>query len=232
MNRHSGRIWRDAAIAIAVLLATGPFLFAVVEKPQGPAPAPLQSPLQSPIEPTPPPAVPTPSPPDRPATATPPLVSTPERAPDSTATPDMRSTSNAVIATLTAQAIPPTFPPVPTPRPVGAGPEQTAQPPRTATPLPDLSGITLLSLSDKVYAGGAGTLTIRTRPDAVCHLQIERARTDGYASQRAGILRRAGSNGVIAWVWAVDAGESPGMITLLVDCGAAGAAQYQIEVVK
>ncbi|MCS6846276.1 MAG: hypothetical protein RMN52_01010 [Anaerolineae bacterium] len=253
MSAHSGRIWRDAGILIAGVLVIGAILFAAFGQPQQPAPAPLQSPLQSPIQPTPPVATPTAPPPPppppqpttpagpppiAPTTATPLFVPTVERTPvflpTSFGTPDIRSTSDAVIATLTAQAIPPTVPVV-TRRPIGAGPEQTAQAPRTPTPLPDPSGITLLSLSNKVYAGGAVALTIRTQPNAVCQLQIARVQADG--SQRiapvpGGASRRAGSDGVVAWIWAVDANEPAGPATLLVSCDSVGTVQYQIEVAR
>ncbi len=250
MNAHSGRTWRDAAILVAGVLVVGAIVFAAGQ-PQQPAPAPLQSPLQSPIQPTapiatptaplPPPPQPTaPSgpPPIAPTTATPLFVPTVERTPlflpTPFGTPDIRSTSDAVIATLTAQAIPPTMP-VATRRPIGAGPEQASQAPRTPTPPPDPSGITLLSLSNKVYAGGAVALTIRTQPNAVCHLQIARMRADG--SQHivpipAGASRRAGGDGIAAWIWAVDANEPIGPATLLVNCDAIGTVQYQIEVTK
>lgn len=251
MNAHSGRTWRDAAILVAGVLVIGAIFFAAFGQPQQPAPAPLQSPLQSPIQPTapiatptaPPPPPPQPTtppgpPPIAPTTATPLFVPTVERTPvflpTPFGTPDIRSTSDAVIATLTAQALPPTVPVV-TRRPIGAGPEQAAQAPRTPTPLPDPSGITLLSLSDKVYAGGAVALTIRTKPDAICHLQVARVQADGSQSVMpvpGGASRRAGSNGVVAWIWAVDAGEPAGPATLLVNCDAIGAVQYQIEVAK
>ncbi|BCX05947.1 MAG: hypothetical protein KatS3mg053_3885 [Candidatus Roseilinea sp.] len=250
MNAHSGRTWRDAAILIAGILVVGAILFAAAGQPQQPAPAPLQSPLQSPIQPTPPPVatptaplpppptVPAGPPPIAPTTATPLFVPTVERTPiflpTPLGTPDIRSTSDAVIATLTAQAIPPTVPVV-TRRPIGAGPDQAVQMPRAPTPLPDPSGITLLSLSDRVYAGGAIALTIRTKPDAVCNLQIARAQADGgqrLAPVSGGASRRAGSDGVVAWIWAVDANEPAGLATLLVSCDAIGTVQYQIEVAR
>ncbi|GIV84047.1 MAG: hypothetical protein KatS3mg052_1054 [Candidatus Roseilinea sp.] len=228
MNAHLGRAWRDAALLVAGVLIVSAIVFAA-GRPQQPAPAPLQSPLQSPIQTTTPIA---------PITTTPLFAPTVEPSPLFSPTPfgapDIRSTSDAVIATLTAQAIPPTIP-VATRRPIGAGPEQASPAPRTPTPPPDPSGITLLSLSDKVYAGGAVALTIRTQPNATCHLQIARMRADGnqqVAPIPSGASRRAGSDGVVAWIWAVDAHEPIGPATLLVHCDAIGTVQYQIEVTK
>ncbi len=252
MNGHPGRIWRDVVIAIAGVMVIGTIFFAAAGRPEQPGPAPLQSPIHAPIQPTvpivatptaPPPAIPQPTvpagpPPIAPTTATPLFVPTVERTPvflpTPFGTPDIRSTSDAVIATLTAQAIPPTVPPV-TRRPVGSGPDQAVQVQRTPTPLPDPSGITLLSLSDRVYAGGAVALTIRTTPGAVCNLQTARMRADGSRSIvliQGGALRRAGSDGVVAWIWAVGTDEPVGPLPLLVSCDSVGTTQYQIEVVK
>lgn len=78
-------------------------------------------------------------------------------------------------------------------------------------------------------------MTIRTKPDAICHLQVARVQADGSQSVMSvpgGASRRAGSNGVVAWIWAVDAGEPAGPAMLLVNCDAIGAVQYQIEVAK
>ncbi len=228
MNAHLGRTWRDAALLVAGALVVGTIVF-VAGQPQ--QPAPLQSPIATPTMSPGPTSI-------APATATPLFTPTVERTPSllptPSSTPDMRSTSESVIATLTAQAIPPTVPVV-TRRPIGAGPRQAA--PATRTPLPPAnpSGITLLSLSDKVYAGGAVALTIRTQPSAVCHLQIARMQADGswrVAPIPAGASRRAGSDGIVAWIWAVDANEPIGPATLLVNCDAIGTVQYQIEVTK
>jgi hypothetical protein len=41
-----------------------------------------------------------------------------------------------------------------------------------------------------------------------------------------------GRDGVAAWLWTVDAKEPAGMMTLLIDCGAAGQARVQIKVVE
>jgi len=251
MNVHRGRIWLHAA-AIAICIAGVAVVLPTCGRPQAPEPMPLEFPLQSPIQPTPtavtqvPTAPPPPSqpttpagpPPIAPTTATPLFVPTVERTPlflpTAFGTPDIRSTSDAVIATLTAQALPPTAPLV-TRRPVGSGPDQAPQVPRTPTPLPDPSGISLISLSDRVYAGGAVALTIRTQPNAVCTLQIVRVQADG--SQRIipvsnGATRRAGSDGVAAWIWLVDADEAAGPATLLVNCDPIGMVRYQIEVMK
>ena len=198
-----------------------------------PEPTPLQFPLQSPIDPTPtraPAASPSPAgtPPATPAT---PSADQPTR--ESTPTPDMLATSASVIATLTAQAIPPTFPPTATPRrrPVGSGAGAVTRAP-TRTPNP--GGITLIALSERVYAGAAGTLTIRTRPQATCTVQI--ARLDASGGRRVtaidGATRQAGDDGVIAWIWAVAADEPAGPATLRVTCAGLGAAEYAIEILR
>ena len=202
-----------------------------------PEPTPLQFPLQSPIDPTPtraPAETPTnpPSPTATPIAASPtPPADQPER--ELTPTPDMLATSASVIATLTAQAIPPTFPPTATPRrrPVGSGAGAVTRAP-TRTPSP--GGIALITLSEQVYAGSAGTLTIRTRPQATCTVQI--ARLDASGGRRVtaidGATRQAGDDGVIAWIWSVAADEPAGPATVLVTCAGVGAAEYAIEIVQ
>lgn len=223
-----------------------------------PQPTPLPA-LQSPIQPTatlpgavatgtPPPAPPTQPlppptsvgpPPVAPTTATPLFVPTVERTPGFLptpfGTPDTQGTSIAVAATLTALAAPPTNPPQVTRRPVGDGPDVTVQVVRTATPTLDPSGVSLLSLSDRVYPGGAVALTIRTQPSAACTLQTARAQGDG--SQKldpvpGGASRQAGGDGVVAWIWQVNVNEATGPATLVVNCGPAGSAQFQFEVAR
>lgn len=149
-------------------------------------------------------------------------------------TPDVQATSRAVIATITALAAPPTYPPTATrSRPIGAGGRARV----TAVPTPTLdpSGISLLSVSNRIFPGGAGTLTIRTQPGAACLLQQSRQNSDGNAAINpvsGSASRRAGDDGVAAWIWQVDGAEAPGALTLLVDCGVAGKAQVEIEVAR
>jgi hypothetical protein len=150
-------------------------------------------------------------------------------------TPDTLATSQAVILTITALAATPTVPLVPTrapSRPIGAGPKNVRV---TTAPTPtlDKTGVSLLSVSDKVYRGGAGALTIRTRPNAACILQIARAQSDGSVKAAPipdGASRAAGRDGVVAWIWNIGGDETPGKVTLVVDCGQAGSAQFGIEV--
>lgn len=147
-------------------------------------------------------------------------------------TPDIAATSRAVFAAITAQALPPAQPIPPTPgRPIGAGPRAIV----TAVPTPTLdpSGISLLSASERVYAGGAGALTVRTLPGATCALSLIRVGSDGApvsSPAPGGASRVAGDDGVIAWVWPVAADETPGKVTLELNCGSAGLARYEIEV--
>lgn len=145
--------------------------------------------------------------------------------------PDTRATSQAVILTITALAIPPTMPPTATPqRAIGAGGRARV----TAIPTPTLdpSGISILSLSEKAYRGGAGSLTIRTRPNAQCTVTIASAASAGNAPTPLpdGASRVAGKDGVVAWIWTVGASEPAGARTLTIDCGDAGKAQATISV--
>ena len=143
----------------------------------------------------------------------------------SNGTPDTRATSQAVILTLTALALPPTRGPtrVPT-RPVvigaGGGRVRVTHVP---TPTLDPSGVTLLSLSKTVYRGGAVTLSIRTKPGAQCQIN-----TTGVVISNA--VRKAGSDGTVAWIWSVDATIPTGSMVLKADCGSAGVATYAIEI--
>jgi hypothetical protein len=189
--------------------------------------------------PTAPPPTPTFTPPPGPTlAATQPLVPTVVRSPvfqpTPFGTPDIAATSRSVFATITAQALPATVPPPPTPgRPIGAGPRGRV----TAVPTPTLdpSGISLISLSERVYAGGAGALTIRTLPGASCGLSLLRTNADGSPTAQpapGGASRVAGEDGVIAWVWPVGADEAPGKVTLELNCGSAGLARYEVEVAR
>jgi hypothetical protein len=191
------------------------------------APTVTPVPTVPPPTPTPPLAVPTLAVPAVPTAARTPLFQ-----PTPFGTPDIAATSRSVFATITAQALPPAFPATPTPgQPIGAGPRALV----TAIPTPTLdpSGISLLSLSARVYAGGAAVLTIRTQPGATCALSLVRAATDGNPYSRpapGGGSRIAGDDGIIAWIWPVEASEAPGKITLELNCGSAGSARYEIEV--
>jgi hypothetical protein len=141
--------------------------------------------------------------------------------------PDTRATSQAVILTITALAIPPTMPPTATPqRAIGAGGRGRV----TAIPTPTLdpSGISILSLPEKAYRGGAGSLTIRTRPNATCTVQM--AAAGETKPLPGGASRVAGGDGVAAWIWTVDANEAAGVKTLQIDCGDAGKTAATITV--
>lgn len=142
--------------------------------------------------------------------------------------PDTKATSQAVILTITALAIPPTMPPTATPqKAIGAGGRARV----TAIPTPTLdpSGISILSLSEKAYRGGAGSLTIRTRANAQCTVTIANAGGESKPLP-GGASRVAGKDGVAAWIWPVDANEQVGSRTLAIDCGDAGKVQVSIVV--
>jgi hypothetical protein len=153
-------------------------------------------------------------------------------------TPDTRETSAAVFATITALAATPTYPPTSTPRPqrtpIGAGPEDGDVPP---TALFVSGDIAVLMLSQQVYPGGAAALTIKTKPAATCTLKIVRG-TGGKQMEsklepiRDTPTRVAGGDGTAAWLWTVAADEPAGIMSFLVDCGAAGKAQVQIRVAE
>ena len=89
-------------------------------------------------------------------------------------------------------------------------------------------------ISRQVVPGGAATLTIRSQPGAVCTVLIDRstATETHTAPIRGATAQVAGSDGVAAWVWSVDATEPAGIMRLIVDCGAAGKARLQMEVTK
>jgi hypothetical protein len=136
-----------------------------------------------------------------------------------------------VFATITALAATPTYPPTATPRPrrtpIIAGPKETEPPP---TPLFSSGGITVQTMSQQVVAGGAAALTIKTKPGAVCTLQVERPGGNGAEPIAGGATRVAGRDGVAAWVWTVDAKEPTGIMHLTVNCGAAGKARLEMIV--
>jgi len=141
----------------------------------------------------------------------------------------MLATSESVIATLTAQAIPPTA--TPRRRPVGSGAGTVT---RAPTFTPDPRGITLITISKKVYAGSAGALTIRTRPNVTCNIKIARSGAEGSPRVAAidGGTRQASDDGVIAWIWAVEADEPTGPASVLVTCPGVGTAEYAIEIAR
>jgi hypothetical protein len=92
----------------------------------------------------------------------------------------------------------------------------------------------VLALSQQVIAGGAAVLTIKTKPSATCTLQMSSgAGNQAHLEPVPGAPARvAGRDGVIAWIWTVDAQEPAGMMTLAVNCGAAGKIDVQIKVTE
>ncbi len=192
--------------------------------------SPLQSPVDTPqLVPTRPP--PTPSPQSNTATPTPSveptitLTPTPGPSP----TPDTQATSQSVIATITALAATPTYPPTDTPRPrrtpIISGPGDVAAQPGS-------TDITVQTMSEQVFAGGTAVLTIRTQPGARCVVQIVRddagvASLEPIADAPA---QTAGSNGLAAWIWTVDRDEPAGIMRLHIDCATAGAIEVRMRV--
>ena len=151
-------------------------------------------------------------------------------------TPDTRLTSTSVVATITALAAVPTYPPTDQPRPtrrapivIGAAGDKV--PP---TSIPSATGITVQSLSERVFAGGTAALSIKTKPQAICELSAIRKGNNGEGEVLqpipAGATRTAGKDGVIAWIWTVDADASPGPLRLSIDCHEAGVNQVQMLV--
>ncbi len=152
-------------------------------------------------------------------------------------TPNSRATSQAVILTITALAVLPTLPPTDTPRPrrapviIGAGGNGRVP----ATSDPRTSGIKVRTVSPQVTPGGAAALSIQAPLNSTCALQIARVGPDGGVALEpiAGSARQsAGRDGGIAWIWTVDADEPAGNMSLIIDCGAAGAQQLVIPVTK
>lgn len=188
---------------------------------------PTALPLQSPIE------LPTPIAP----TATSPISLSPEPPPGTIVlpfevTPDTRATSRAVIATITALAATPTFPPTatrrPPPRPVGAG--EALQP----SPAPMLAGgIALVSFSRQVYPGGAAAVAVRAKPETLCTLTAT-YRGDNVQQSRAlevpGAARQTGRDGVAAWILPVAQTQPPGLLQVRVSCAASGVLDLEIEI--
>jgi len=196
-------------------LPTGTTVVATANVPQAPTEVPTAEPLGSP-------------------TATPTVTTTPTPGPSPT--PDMRETSAAVYATLTAMAATPTYPPTSTPRPqrtpIGAGPDIGDIPPTVA--LYSSGGITVLMISTQAFPGAAATLTIQVRPAAVCTLDIDRS-TGGVTRVEpvpGSATHTAGNDGVAAWVWTVAAQEPAGIMHLIVDCGPAGKAKLQLKITR
>jgi len=150
-------------------------------------------------------------------------------------TPDTRATSRAVILTLTAAAAPPTSGPTRTPtKAVKVGAGGRARVTRVPTPTSDPSGVTLLALSNHVYRGGAISLSIRTKPGVACqikaiHTEVDGTTTDLALSHTTG---KTGSDGVVAWIWPVDAAVPAGPLVLRAECGQTGEVHYNVEVVN
>ncbi|MCS6773043.1 MAG: hypothetical protein NZ693_02910, partial [Thermoflexales bacterium] len=180
--------WGRAALAAWALV------LAACGQSESPTPLPLQSPIELPT----PPAPTAPAPP-QPTAELPGTVVLPFEV-----TPDTRATSRSVIATITALAATPTFPPTatrrPRPRPVGAGEGEVRQP----SPTPILGDeVALVSFSRRVYPGGAAAVAVRARPGVVCTIAAE-YQGDNQGAARAletpGADRRAGRDGVVAWI--------------------------------
>lgn len=205
--------------------------------------APLQSPIQSPIQPTQTPFATTPAPP--PPSPTPPPSSSPTPSPTAFQTPtntpppfgatftptpvgpDTRATSEAVVATITALAATPTFPPTPTPR-LGAlriGSGGTASP----SPTPPRDAVVFTLLSQRAYPGGSVSVAVRTRPGALCTLQAQDNQTM-RALEIPGATRRAGSDGSAAWIWLLPADQPAGLLVVRVVCESVGEASATVLV--
>lgn len=228
-----------AAFAVAALVA---LTACAAQLPTAEPPAPLQSPILPPGNVTVLPTVaqvatvavvqPTPAATITPST-TPALVPTVVRSPFVLpgGTPDTRATSQSVILTITALAATPTRGPTARPtRPIGAG--GSGRVTRAPTATLDPSGISLLSLSSKVYRGGAATLSIRTTAGAQCAIGAEHTQADGTIATISipNAARVAGSDGGVAWIWNVGNDAPLGKLTLRANCGDAGSAEYVIEI--
>ena len=159
----------------------------------------------------------------------------PTQTPGPSPTPNMQATSAAVFATITALAASPTYPPTSTPRPyrtpISAGPDLNNIPP---TALYVSGGIGVLTLSAQVVPGGAGAVTIKAKPAAVCTLKVDRSTANAarFEPIPGAATQVTGRDGVAAWIWSVDASEPAGIMRLLVDCGNAGTAQLQLKVIN
>ncbi len=149
-------------------------------------------------------------------------------------TPDTRLTTTSVVATITALAATPTYPPTDRPHPtrrppvvIGAAGDKV--PPTSA---PSKTGITVQSVSERVFAGGTASLSIKTQAQAVCELSVIDSSSDNAVVQPipSGATHTAGKDGVIAWIWTVDANAKPGPLKLSINCGTAGVNQVQMLV--
>ncbi|MFN3704404.1 MAG: hypothetical protein ACK4WM_00175 [Thermoflexales bacterium] len=147
---------------------------------------------------------------------------------------DLNATSTAVVATITALAATPTYPPVATRRPVGSGGDSIAI---TPTPIPVTSnpqGIALLSLSSQVYRGGVAALAVRAQPADVCVLRLLQRGQAGepveMTPQPPDAARQTDSQGMAAWLWEVKADSPTGIWVAEVNCRQSGIAQYDVEV--
>lgn len=143
-------------------------------------------------------------------------------------------TSTAVVATITALAASPTYPPTDTPRPrrrpVIIGAAGDSVPPTTA---PDKTGITVQTKSNRVFPGGPATLTVKTKAKAACELsniRLENSGKEVLEPISSGSARTAGSDGTIAWIWKVDADEPYGAMRLVIMCPDVGVKQVSMEV--
>jgi hypothetical protein len=144
-------------------------------------------------------------------------------------------TSTSVVGTITAQAATPTYPPTDTPRPrrrpVIIGAAGDAVPPTT---VPDKTGITVQTKSQRVFPKGPATLTIKTKPNVACELSNIRADNgkDVLEPISSGSAKTSGSDGVIAWIWSVDGDEPLGTMMLVIDCRSVGVKQVTMDVAK
>lgn len=196
----------------------------------GGQPAPLANTLQSSL-PTPTRAPASPRPPATPtrAAAAAQAAATPTSKATSAIvlTPGFQGTSQAVILTITAQYFSPTPPATPTKRPgsvgAGAGPGSALA---TSTPV---SGVVIATFSEKVAAGGAASLEIRTAPGVLC--TISQKQNEFWQPAPGLPARVSGSDGSAAWIWNTDPATPPGPLALFVDCGAGrnAIATMQIE---
>jgi len=139
--------------------------------------------------------------------------------------PDINATSTSVIATVTALAASPTYPPTATRRPVGSAGDAPPTPP------PPGEVVTLLSISAQVYRGGAASISVRARPSDTCRLSLLRS-SDGEQTiaQPSDAVRRAGSDGVVAWIWSIPDDAPLGLWRVQIVCSASGTAQYDMSV--
>ena len=101
-------------------------------------------------------------------------------------------------------------------------------------------GIGVLTISSQVTPGGTAALTIKTKPGAVCTLSSEKRTLEFATTSNAArfepipgtATRVAGKDGVAAWIWPVEASQPAGALQLVVDCGDAGMARLQLNVIE